>query len=178
MGTSGSGKSTLMNLLGCLDRPTSGHYFFAGDDVSGFTRDQLARIRGERIGFVFQGFNLLTRTSAIDNVMLPLVYSKRFKPRERRERAIKMLTKFRLGNVSIIIPINSPEASNNESPSPVPSSMTRKCFWLTSPRATWILAPGSRFWRNFNGSIVKTVKPSSWSLTTATLRIAAYARSS
>ncbi|MBX9655464.1 ABC transporter ATP-binding protein [bacterium] len=98
MGTSGSGKSTLMNLLGCLDRPTSGHYYFAGDDVSNFNRDQLARIRGERIGFVFQGFNLLTRTSAIDNVMLPLVYSQKYKPKERRERAKKLLTKFGLGD--------------------------------------------------------------------------------
>jgi putative ABC transport system ATP-binding protein len=96
MGASGSGKSTLMNLLGCLDRPTSGTYLFAGDDVSRFSRDALARIRGERIGFVFQGFNLLSRTSAIDNVMLPLLYSKKFSLQKRREKAMQLLSKFGL----------------------------------------------------------------------------------
>lgn len=75
MGASGSGKSTLMNILGCLDRPTSGSYELAGEDVSKFTRDQLAEIRNRRIGFVFQNFNLLARTSAIENVELPMIYS-------------------------------------------------------------------------------------------------------
>jgi putative ABC transport system ATP-binding protein len=75
MGASGSGKSTLMNILGCLDRPTSGAYELAGEDVSRFTRDQLAEIRNRRIGFVFQNFNLLARTSAIENVELPMIYS-------------------------------------------------------------------------------------------------------
>jgi putative ABC transport system ATP-binding protein len=75
MGASGSGKSTLMNILGCLDRPTSGSYALAGEDVSKFTRDQRAEIRNRRIGFVFQSFNLLSRTSALENVELPLVYS-------------------------------------------------------------------------------------------------------
>jgi putative ABC transport system ATP-binding protein len=75
MGASGSGKSTLMNILGCLDRPTSGIYELAGQDVSRFTRDQLAEIRNRRIGFVFQNFNLLARTSAIENVELPMIYS-------------------------------------------------------------------------------------------------------
>jgi putative ABC transport system ATP-binding protein len=97
MGASGSGKSTLMNLLGCLDRPTSGIYLFAGENVSTFSRDELARIRGERIGFVFQGFNLLSRTSAIDNVMLPLLYSKKFSIRQSRQKAMDLLTKFGLG---------------------------------------------------------------------------------
>ncbi len=75
MGASGSGKTTLMNLLGCLDRPTSGAYWFEGELISSLNADQLARLRGRKIGFVFQNFNLLPRTAAIDNVMMPLEYA-------------------------------------------------------------------------------------------------------
>jgi len=93
MGPSGSGKSTLMNILGCLDRPTSGHYFLEGEDVSGLSKVQLAAIRNQRIGFVFQSFNLLARTDAMRNVMLPLVYKRHNKlsPKEREELAMDAL---------------------------------------------------------------------------------------
>jgi putative ABC transport system ATP-binding protein len=90
MGPSGSGKSTCMNLLGCLDVPSSGQYLFRGVDVGGLSLDQLALLRRHYLGFVFQGFNLLARTTALDNVELPLIY--RGVPRkERRERALKAL---------------------------------------------------------------------------------------
>jgi putative ABC transport system ATP-binding protein len=95
MGPSGSGKSTFMNLLGCLDTPTSGEYFLAGENVSGLSGDALAAIRNRRIGFVFQNFNLLARTPAVENVELPLLYGN-FPVEDRRRRAMA-----RLGQVGL-----------------------------------------------------------------------------
>jgi putative ABC transport system ATP-binding protein len=93
MGASGSGKSTMMNTLGCLDRPTGGLYLLDGIDVSKLNRDQLADIRNQKIGFVFQGFNLLSRTSAIENVELPMLYAgRRLNSRQLREKALAALT--------------------------------------------------------------------------------------
>ena len=97
-GPSGSGKSTLMHILGCLDRPTSGQYFLDGQDVSQMSKDELAEVRNGKIGFVFQGFNLLSRTSAVDNVELPLLYSGvNIKSTERRRRAMESLEAVGLG---------------------------------------------------------------------------------
>jgi putative ABC transport system ATP-binding protein len=90
MGSSGSGKSTFMNVLGCLDVPTRGSYFLDGIEVGSLKRDELAHLRNQKIGFVFQGFNLLSRTSAIENVELPLIYST-IPARERRQRAQEAL---------------------------------------------------------------------------------------
>lgn len=91
IGPSGSGKSTLMNTLGCLDRPTSGSYLLDGEEVVTMSRDQRAQIRNRQIGFVFQNFNLLARTSAVENVELPLLYGLPISARERRRRAVEAL---------------------------------------------------------------------------------------
>lgn len=98
-GTSGSGKSTFMHIVGCLDKPTSGQYLLDGQDVSRMSKDALAAVRNKKIGFVFQGFNLLSRTSALDNVELPLLYGNAgMKTAERHKRATEMLELVGLGN--------------------------------------------------------------------------------
>jgi putative ABC transport system ATP-binding protein len=91
MGASGSGKSTLLNIMGCLDRPTSGEYFIDGIAVSQRSKDELSTLRNRKIGFVFQSYNLLARTSAVENVELPLLYNNTVSTKERREKAIRAL---------------------------------------------------------------------------------------
>lgn len=97
MGASGSGKSTLLNLLGCLDRPTSGEYWLDGQEVSGLSTNDLANVRNRKIGFIFQNFNLLSRTTALENVELPLFYGPHMHRTEKRKRALELLQKVGLG---------------------------------------------------------------------------------
>ena len=97
LGSSGSGKSTFMNILGCLDRPTAGKYYLDGEEVGSLTADEWAHIRNKRIGFVFQGFNLLSRTTALENVELPLMYNG-FVGKDRHRRAVEVLSLVGLGD--------------------------------------------------------------------------------
>ncbi len=104
MGTSGSGKSTMLNILGCLDRPTSGRYFIDGQDVSNCSKDELSMIRNRKIGFVFQSYNLLPRTTSIEQVELPLLYNNSIGPKERRERAEYALEQVGMANRALHTP--------------------------------------------------------------------------
>jgi putative ABC transport system ATP-binding protein len=98
MGASGSGKSTLLNILGCLDTPTSGSYLLDGLEVSRMNRSQLARVRNQKLGFVFQNFNLLSRTNALENVELPTYYNGKMSSRQRKKRASELLDRVGLGS--------------------------------------------------------------------------------
>ena len=120
IGASGSGKSTFMNIIGLLDRPTAGRYLLEGEDVSGFDRDRRAMLRNRKIGFVFQNFNLLPRTTALENVELPLLYAaKPLPPAEARARAQSLLDAVGLGERAAATPRTSSRgASSSGSPSP------------------------------------------------------------
>ena len=120
MGPSGAGKSTLMNILGCLDRPTSGSYRLAGEEVAGLSDEQLAYTRNREIGFVFQSFNLLPRLSALDNVILPMVYGNVYKS-ERRPRAEALLRELGLGERIGHMLRSCQAGSGSVWPLPVPS---------------------------------------------------------
>ena len=136
VGPSGSGKSTMMNILGCLDRPTSGEYYLEGKNIANYTDDELARTRNQRIGFVFQSFNLLSRLTAVENVALPLIYAG-VNLEERTKRAEKALTE--AGCTTN--PTKCPGASGSGWPSPEPLSTIRPSSWPMNPPGTWTPSP-------------------------------------
>ena len=134
MGQSGSGKSTLMNILGCLDRPSLGHYYLDGADVAGMTSDELSSIRNKKIGFVFQSFNLISRMSALKNVELPMIYAHLGK-RQRTERAEELLKRENECNTS---PMSSLAVRDSGWRLPGRLPTTRLCSWLMSLQEIWI----------------------------------------
>ena len=136
MGPSGSGKTTLMNLIGCLDVPTSGSYLLNGQDITKCSPKQLAEVRNKELGFVFQSFNLLPKLTAVENVALPLLYGG-VKKAERLERARQALETVGLSDR---VDHRPDQLSGGASawPSPGPSWEGPSCCWLTSPPARWI----------------------------------------
>jgi hypothetical protein len=143
VGQSGSGKSTLMNILGCLDTPTSGRYLLNGTDVRGLSDDELADLRNKEIGFVFQTFQLLARSTALANVELPLVY-RGVPRRQRREMAKEALVRVGLEQRMHHRPTSSPAASASASPSPAPWSAGPRYCSPTSRPATSTPPPARR----------------------------------
>ena len=135
MGASGSGKSTLMNMIGALDRPTGGNYLLDGIDVSTLDRDALADVRNEKIGFVFQGFNLLSRTSALENVEMPMLYNRHriHVARTARTRPARARTGRPRRRAPTTIPTSFPAASSSASPSPARSSTGRRLLLADEP---------------------------------------------
>ena len=159
MGPSGAGKSTLMNILGCLDRPSRGSYKLDGEEVARLGDSALAYTRNRKIGFVFQSFNLLPKLSALDNVILPMIYGNVFK-KERRERALRMLDSVGLGDRAYHMPaemsggqrqrVAIARALINDPPS----------SWRMSRREIWTASRQRRSWRSFP-PYIKRGRPSS-----------------
>lgn len=145
MGPSGSGKTTLMNLIGCLDVPTSGQYLLAGKDLHGATSNELAQVRNELLGFVFQSFYLLPKMSAVDNVALPLLYAGVPK-RNAASVQSKRSSSWDWASAWNFSRISSPAVSASAWPSPAPLSESPSCCWLTSRPAHWTAQPVSRSW--------------------------------
>ena len=145
IGHSGSGKSTLMNMLGCLDTPTSGRYLLNGQDVSGLSDNQLSEIRNKQIGFIFQGFNLVANLDALGNVELPLIY--RGVSKQRRKKIAALAPKKSVWkNGCATNRTNCPADSSKESPSPGQLPHSRRSFSPMNRPGIWTPSPPKRSW--------------------------------
>ena len=166
MGTSGSGKSTLLNTLGCLDTPTSGEYLLDGISVRTMSKPQRAVLRNRKIGFVFQSYNLLPKTTAVENVELPLMYNSSVSASERRRRAIEALQAVGLGDR---LEHKSNQMSGGQMQrvaiAPRLGEQSRPLSWQTKLRVTWTPVLLSRFWYCSKSCMPKDA-PSSSSPTT------------
>jgi ABC-type histidine transport system ATPase subunit len=167
MGASGSGKTTLMNVLGCLDQPSSGEYWLDGEEVGRLSSDRRAALRCRKIGFVFQSFNLLARTSALDNVLMPVAYSRDTTPAARRQRARELLERVGLGDRWATSRPSCPAASSNALPWRARSSTRRSCCSPTSRREASTRAPAPSCWR-CSASCTHAKGSRSWSSRTTT----------
>lgn len=153
-GPSGSGKSTLMNMIGCLDRPTEGSYRLAGEEIAGMNADQLAQIRNRRIGFIFQNFNLLARTTALENVEVPLLYNLGCPRRQRQQRAIDMLKRVGLGDRLHHRP-NQLSGGQQQRVAIARALVNQPPYsYAMSRPGTWIRARVERSWRCFASSMI------------------------
>ena len=160
-GTSGSGKSTLLNQLGCLDTPTSGEYLLDGISVRQMSKVQRAHLRNRKIGFVFQNYNLLAKTTALENVELPLMYNSSVSAKERRERAIKALQDVGLGD-RLYHKSNQMSGGQMQRVAIARAlSTTLLCCWPTRLRVTSTHAPRSRCWCSSRSSTARATPSSS-----------------
>ncbi len=144
MGPSGCGKSTLLNLLGCLDRPTSGRYLLGGEDVSQMNDDALSAVRGARLGFVFQSYNLIQQLTVVENIEIPLYYQGRPEAGEPRDGAEAGRARRAWTTGSTTNPPSSPAASSSASPSPARWSTIRSSSWPTNRPAISIPPPARK----------------------------------
>ncbi|WWU92673.1 ATP-binding cassette domain-containing protein [Yersinia bercovieri] len=147
IGASGSGKSTLMNIMGCLDVPDRGDYYISGQNAAHLLPDELARLRREHIGFIFQRYHLMPDLSALSNVEIPAIYANTGRE-QRRQRAAQLLARLGLEAERITNPASFPAVSSSASASLARLSMAARLFWQTSRLAHWTPNPARKCWRS------------------------------